>query len=364
MELIVLNELLNYEQPTKYLVETINYSDEYETPVLTAGKTFVLGYTNENEGIYLASKENPVIIFDDFTTAFHWVDFPFKVKSSAMKLLQPISPEINLRYIYYAMLNIRYIPKSHKRQWISTYSNFKIPVPPVEIQNKIIQLLDESQSLIDNRKQQIDLLDELSESLFYETFGDIAINSKNLLEKKFKDICKVSQGLQIPISKRKEKNGENRYKYITVQYLNGKKKTEYIENPKSTVICNKNDILMARTGNTGMVITDVEGVFHNNFFKIDFNRNLFSKEYLIYYLNNRYIQADIKRRAGTSTIPDLNHGDFYDLKILIPAIDLQNEFAEKVEAIEKQKELLEKSLKLMEDNYNALMQRAFKGELF
>ena len=83
-----LGELVLYEQPSKYIVKSANYSDEYEVPVLTAGQSFVLGYTNEHDGIYNASPKNPVIIFDDFTGAFHWVDFPFKVKSSAMKMLR------------------------------------------------------------------------------------------------------------------------------------------------------------------------------------------------------------------------------------------------------------------------------------
>ena len=82
-----LNEIIDYEQPGKYIVSSTDYNDDFETPVLTAGQSFILGYTNETEGIYQASKESPVIIFDDFTTSSHWVDFPFKVKSSAMKLL-------------------------------------------------------------------------------------------------------------------------------------------------------------------------------------------------------------------------------------------------------------------------------------
>ncbi len=84
-----LNEVLVYEQPTKYLVSTTNYNDSHQLPVLTAGQTFILGYTDESNGIYEASRESPVIIFDDFTTSFHWVDFEFKIKSSAMKLITP-----------------------------------------------------------------------------------------------------------------------------------------------------------------------------------------------------------------------------------------------------------------------------------
>ena len=81
-----LGEVAEYEQPIKYLVKSSNYKNTYPIPVLTAGKTFILGYTNEIEGIYEASKA-PVIIFDDFTTANKWVDFDFKAKSSAMKMI-------------------------------------------------------------------------------------------------------------------------------------------------------------------------------------------------------------------------------------------------------------------------------------
>lgn len=81
-----LGEVTTYEQPTNYLVKSTNYNDSFTTPVLTAGKTFILGYTNEEDGIYKASV-SPVIIFDDFTTANKWVDFDFKAKSSAMKMI-------------------------------------------------------------------------------------------------------------------------------------------------------------------------------------------------------------------------------------------------------------------------------------
>ncbi len=81
-----LGQLLSYEQPTAYIVESADYNDSYRTPVVTAGKTFILGYTNEDKGVYSSL---PVIIFDDFTTASKFVNFKFKVKSSAMKIKLP-----------------------------------------------------------------------------------------------------------------------------------------------------------------------------------------------------------------------------------------------------------------------------------
>lgn len=143
---LALGELLGFEQPGKYLVGSTDYDDSYGTPVLTAGQTFVLGRTNEVEGIYPASPENPVVIFDDFTTAFKWVDFPFKAKSSAMKMLTP-RPGVSLRYVWFAMQTIRYATQEHARQWIGTYSRFKVPVPPLEVQLEIVRVLDLFQSL-------------------------------------------------------------------------------------------------------------------------------------------------------------------------------------------------------------------------
>jgi type I restriction enzyme S subunit len=84
-----LGEILDYEQPGRYIVDSTKYNGNFKTPVLTAGQSFILGYTDETTGIYKASEDNPVIIFDDFTTSFHWVNFDFKVKSSAMKMLRP-----------------------------------------------------------------------------------------------------------------------------------------------------------------------------------------------------------------------------------------------------------------------------------
>ncbi len=139
-----LGEVLEYDQPNQYCVTSKEFDKSYPTPVLTAGKTFILGYTNEKDNIYQASKSSPVIIFDDFTTATQWVDFPFKVKSSAMKILLPKNPTINIRFIFFYMQTIPYnISGEHTRQWISRYSQLEVPIPPLEIQQEIVKILDQ-----------------------------------------------------------------------------------------------------------------------------------------------------------------------------------------------------------------------------
>lgn len=142
-----LGQLLAYEQPTPYIVESTKYNDEYTTPVLTAGKTFILGYTNEEFGIYDAL---PVIIFDDFTTASRFVNFKFKVKSSAMKILTPNTELVDPKYIYYRMQIIEYDHSTHKRYWISQYSKIKISIPPIPEQKRIVAYIEEQLSQLDN----------------------------------------------------------------------------------------------------------------------------------------------------------------------------------------------------------------------
>lgn len=155
VELKALDSLVDYVQPGPYIVSSTQYDAHYRTPVLTAGQSFILGYTNEEEGIYNASPQSPVIIFDDFTTSFHWVDFDFKVKSSALKILKiKDTQEADFRYIYMAMKTIVFIPTNHIRHWISLYSKFEIPLPPLNIQKEIVSILDSFTSLIDKMKQE------------------------------------------------------------------------------------------------------------------------------------------------------------------------------------------------------------------
>lgn len=142
-----------------------------------------------------------------------------------------------------------------------------------------------------------------------------------------RQICKVRQGLQIPISDRFNESGKNRFQYITVTSIHSNEFNEFIEKPSKRVICTENDILFTRTGNTGEIVTDIEGVFHNNFFLIDFDRKKIIKNYLVKSLKQNKIQNMIHSLAGTTTIPDLNHGDFFRLKIIFPPLKEQQKIA-------------------------------------
>ena len=156
-----LGDLLDYEQPTNYLVKNTDYSDEYKTPVLTAGKTFILGYTNEKEGI---CTKIPLILFDDFTTDSRYIDFPFKVKSSAVKLLKA-KKNANLRFIFEAMKLIKYAIGGHERHWISKYAFLTIFVPSFKEQNAIAQIIDTALQELKLYEQKLQLLQAQKKTL-------------------------------------------------------------------------------------------------------------------------------------------------------------------------------------------------------
>lgn len=142
-----LESLLSYEQPTDYIVKSTDYNNAYQTPVLTAGKSFILGYTNEKAGIY---NRIPTIIFDDFTTDSKYVNFAFKVKSSAMKILTANTDLVLIRFAYYLMQSVKIDHNNHQRYWISVFSKQVVALPPLAEQQRIVERIDYLYSLLDN----------------------------------------------------------------------------------------------------------------------------------------------------------------------------------------------------------------------
>ena len=165
-----LGDILQYEQPQKYIVSSTNYDDSFEIPVLTAGQTFILGYTNESEGVKEASPDKPVIIFDDFTTSSHYVDFPFKIKSSAMKLLTLTNERDNIYFAFEALQNLNYVPQNHERHWISIFSDFDISIPSYGEQQKIGALFKEIDSTITLHQRKLESMKLLKKSLLQKMF--------------------------------------------------------------------------------------------------------------------------------------------------------------------------------------------------
>ena len=160
-----LGDLLGYEQPTKYLVSSSDYVEGGQVPVLTAGKSFLLGYTDDTDGIYT---NLPTIIFDDFTTATQWVDFEFKVKSSACKMLRPKSGACNPRYVFERLRDLKYQTSDHKRHWISVFQSIEMLMPPLKEQEAIAAVLSDMDGEIEALEKRLAKTRDLKQGMAQE----------------------------------------------------------------------------------------------------------------------------------------------------------------------------------------------------
>jgi type I restriction enzyme S subunit len=178
-----------------------------------------------------------------------------------------------------------------------------------------------------------------------------------------RDFTKINQGLQSPISERFYEKTDDNYFYITNEFLRkGSEKSYFIKNPSESVICYEDDILMTRTGNTGQVVTGVHGAFHNNFFKIKYDKTC-SKWFLYYFLTSHKAQHTILKLAGTSTIPDLNHADFYKITLNTPTFPEQQKIASFLSAVDEKIQQISRKKELLEQYKKGLMQQLFSGKL-
>ena len=163
-EKISLGDVLNYEQPTNYIVKSTEYT-KTGIPVLTAGKTAVLGYTQEKDGVY---HKLPVILFDDFLTVSKYIDFQFKVKSSAVKMLSLKRVTDNLKVIYELMQMIAFSVTDHQRHWISKFSKFDIYLPLADEQQAIAQVLSDMDSEIEQLEKKLSKYQQIRQGMMQE----------------------------------------------------------------------------------------------------------------------------------------------------------------------------------------------------
>ncbi|WP_154569080.1 restriction endonuclease subunit S [Helicobacter pylori] len=345
-----LGEVLEYDQPNKYCVTSKEFDKSYPTSVLTAGKTFILGYTNEKDNIYQASKSSPVIIFDDFTTATQWVDFPFKVKSGAMKILLPKDPTINIRFIFFYMQTIPYnISGEHTRQWISRYSQITIPIPPLEIQQEIVKILDAFTEL--NTELNTELKARKKQYQYYQNmlldFKDIHQNHKDAkmsaktypkrlqtllqtLAPKGVEFRKLGDIGKPCMCKRVMKHQTTRYGEIPFYKIGTFGNTAdafiskklFLEYKTKYSFPKKGDILISASGTIGKaVIYDGKPAYFqdSNIVWIDNDETLVKNDFLF------YVYSNVKWNTEHTTILRLYNDNFRNTLIPIPPLEIQQE---------------------------------------
>ena len=361
-----IKDFIDYEQPNEYIVESDRYSSKYSTPVLTAGQSFILGYTNESKGIY---KKGPCIIFDDFTTSVHYVDFPFKVKSSAMKILTTKS-NTDLKYCYYLLLSLSKMPPNHKRQWISTTSEKTHELPSMDKQIAIVKQLDLISDTIAIYTKQIENLDNLVKARFIEMFGDAVDNPMEWKKRKLQEIvtddCTISYG--IVQTGNDQEDGVPVFRPVDIvnkipKLTELKKTTEEISNKYRRTILKGRELLItvrANIADTCIIDEEFKGCnVGRGIVPIRIQEDIMVLEFLKYLLDSKHLNDDIKSKAKGITLIQLNMEDLREVELICPPLEKQIDFVEFAKQVDKSREAVKKSLEKTQQLYDSLMQEYF-----
>ena len=383
------------------------YSNEYEIPVLTAGKSFLLGYTNDTENIFT---QTPVIIFDDFTTDSKFVDFHFKVKSSAMKILHA-TKIANIKFVFYFMQTIQYRSDTHKRYWISEYAKLPIPLPPIEVQKAIVEKLENAFAHIDEAVHHLKAVQtnipRLKSSLLHCAFSGKLTESQNQshevqtlksvvgvegeFERKegdtspFKpphplikteipqgweiktlgEVCEILDNMRKPINAdergQRLKKAENRYPYYGATGQVG-----YIDD----YLCDFEAILLGEDGapflefmkNKAYIVSGKYWV-NNHAHILKTKENIANNKFICHFLNI----LDYTPYVSGTTRLKLNQSSMKQIKIPLPPLETQNQIVQILESkfahLEKLAQFVNASLENLQRLKSSLLNQAFKGEL-
>lgn len=364
-----LDDVLSYEQPQPYIVKNANYSDDYKIPVLTAGKSFIIGYTKEETGVY---DKLPAIIFDDFTTSSKIVNFKFKVKSSAMKILKPRLSELNLHFFYYLMQTIECNHNTHKRYWISDFSQKEILLPPLAEQERIVQKIEELFAEIDAGIENLKIVKNQIK-LYRQSVLKNAFNQD--CEKKFLKnyIAEMNYGTSEKTND--DKNGIPVLRMGDIQ--NGKlnfDNLKFLDTIKDgKLILKKGDLLFNRTnsselvGKSAVFKADRKCSFASYIIKVRFDDTL-NSDYVCFYINSPYgrqwARSQLTQQVGQANI---NGKKLQELQIPVPSLAEQERIVAEIETRFERADAMElavqNALDTAEKLKQAILKKAFRGEL-
>lgn len=355
------------------------YLEYGEYPIIDQGKNEIAGYTNEVEGIY----KEEALVFGDHTRIIKYIDFPIFLGADGVKLLKLKSnkEKISIKYLYY-FLNTVKLPSDGYSRHFKYLKQIVIPVPELDIQMKIVKCLDKANELIDKRKKQIDILDELVKSKFIEMFGDPINNPMGWQVKKLKDIStKILSGntpkggSEVYVDSgimffRSQNVWKNKLVLDDIAYID-----EDTHNKMLKSSLKHRDILMTKTGriNTENSSLGRAAMYLGEDDKANINGHVYLirlkeeilNEFILFILTSKEYRGYIRSVCvGGIDKRQLNKEHIEDFPIIFPPIEQQKEFVTYVKQVDKLKFQMEKSLEELQYNFNSLMQRAFNGELF
>lgn len=356
---------------TKYgvKIQTGEYGKQGKHIIVDQGQNQIAGYTDREDGLF---EEVPVIIFGDHTRVIKYIDQPFFLGADGVKVLRSKDGNTDYKYLYYALKNVK-IPNTGYNRHFKWLKESKIEYPDIKEQRKIVRILDKVSDIIQNRKRELSQLDDLVRARFVELFGDVKINQHNYKKIKIKQVLKSCEaGWSGNGTQRVKKDDE-----IAVLKVSAVTKGYFIpeeckvlddqENIKKYVTPEKGDLLFSRAntremvGATAIVREDYPTlILPDKLWKIRFNdsANVF---YMKYVLSSKSIRNEFSASStGTSgSMFNVSMDKFKEIEIPIAPIELQNQFADFVQAIDKSKDSVQKALDEAQLLFDSLMQQYF-----
>lgn len=365
-----IGDILEYERPDKYIVTSENYVSE-GIPVLTANKSFILGYTNEIDNIYA---NVPVILFDDFTTDMKYVNFPFKVKSSAIKILRAKNYH-NLKFIFELLSQIKFDAKEHKRYYISVFQNLTIPLPTLPEQQKIADSLSNLDEWLAAEEEKLTLLETYKKGLLQNLFPAEGETVPKLRFPEFKntgewevkrlgEVGKIVTG-STP-SKKDQENWKGNFVWITAQDFKGKyisDSTEKLTDKGKLIsrIIPKNAVLVTCIASIGLnAINKVECATNQQINAIICKDKIAYYEFIYYCIVNS--ENRLKNLAGHTAVPIINKSDFEKFAIPLPTLPEQQKIADCLSALDEQIDAQRQKIELLQQHKKGLLQNLFPSQ--
>ena len=274
---------------------------------------------------------------------------------------------VNNKFLAYSILSQRYVLSSVANAPVvplinkSDFSKVEIPLPPLSTQLSIVSELDKINELISLKKEQLKDYDNLAQSIFYEMFGDPVVNEKGWEVKKLGDVCKFTQGTQVPIEEQhlSKENGLVQFLRI-IDFTQGKDAPRFVKCSNDKYILHEREIAIVRYGTPGFVCYGKIGAIANNLFKITPNqKDMFEFEFLVHWLNTEAFQSAVKSKQYGAALQAIKFSTIQGINIIIPSLTVQRSFATRISQIDKQKQYIEESIKDLETLLASRMQYWF-----
>ena len=367
-----LGDIFKYEQPGPYIVTNTEYDDSYTIPVLTAGQSFILGYTNEKEGIKNASPKNPVVIFDDFTTSSHYVDFPFKVKSSAMKILSLVNEKDDMYCANNVLENVHYVPGNHERHWISIFSDFDVLMPSnTEEQKKIGHFFKSLDKLITLHQRKLEKIKILKKGFLQKLFPQ---NGRNFPELRFPGFTgdwkqqKLGELTDFVTGKAFSSDLDDRGSYVVMDMGAVSQEGTRIETKKTNILRDplcKGDLIMPKDdigggliiGRTAYIPTDNRYLLGDHVYRLRFaNENSL---FVHYQINSSGLRKQIMPLVTGSAQLGLNSKNVQGVILNIPSLEEQLKIGDFFLKLDDLISLHQRKLEIYQNIKKGLLQQMF-----